>query len=126
MCVMPSAAGLQSVCARFCAVLYAFVALQLDKSLLLKMSATITVPDMVIIANEEMIYVVQISLNQPSCFPYAEVAVAVAQTHPGFAELMIARLHEVGLHAVSNTSHSVCSARPYSSTPVVELRSAII
>ncbi|KAA6424922.1 MAG: Nuclear-export-signal (NES)-containing polyadenylated-RNA export factor (ISS) [Trebouxia sp. A1-2] len=37
----------------------------------------------------------QISLNQPSCFPYAEVAVAVAQTHPGFAELMIARLHEV-------------------------------
>ena len=38
---------------------------------------------------------VQISLNQPSCFPYAEVAVAVGQSHPGFAELMIARLHEV-------------------------------
>ncbi|DBA75864.1 TPA: hypothetical protein ACH3X1_010262 [Trebouxia sp. C0004] len=37
----------------------------------------------------------QISLNQPSCFPYAEAAVAVAQTHPGFVELMIARLHEV-------------------------------
>ncbi len=47
-------------------------------------------PDMVMIVNKNII-----SLNQPSCFPYAEVAVAVAQTHPGFAELMVARLHEV-------------------------------
>jgi len=54
------------------------------------------------------------------------VAVAVAQTHPDFAELMIARLHEVGLQAVSNTSRSVRSATPFSSTPVVELRFAII
>ncbi len=52
-------------------------------------------PDMVMIVNKNIICAVQISLNQPSCFPYAEVAVAVAQTHPGFAELMVARLHEV-------------------------------
>jgi len=50
---------------------------------------------MVMIVNKNIICAVQISLNQPSCFPYAEVAVAVAQTHPGFAELMVARLHEV-------------------------------
>jgi hypothetical protein len=81
---------------------------------------------MVIIVNETMIDVVQISLNQPSCFPYAEVAVAVAQTHPGFAELMIARLHEVRFQAVSNTSRSVRCATPFSSTPVVEMCSAII
>ena len=35
------------------------------------------------------------ALNPLSCFPYAEVAVAVAQAHPPFAELMIARLHQV-------------------------------
>ncbi len=82
-------------------------------------------PDTVIEFDRNL-FVVQISLNQPSCFPYAEVAVAVAQTHPDFAELMIARLHEVGLQAVSNTSRSVRSATPFSSTPVVELRFAII
>lgn len=60
---------------------------------------------MVIVVNKTTNFVMQISLNQPSCFPYAEVAVAVAQTHPGFAELMIARLHEVSLHVVSTTSH---------------------
>ena len=43
----------------------------------------------------ELAMLMQISLNQPSCFAYAEVAVAVSQKHPGFAELMIAKLHEV-------------------------------
>ena len=78
-----------------------------------------TMLDMVIEFDRNLCVVVQISLNQPSCFPYAEVAVAVAQTHPGFAELMIARLHEVGLHAVNNTTKSVHSARSFSTTPVV-------
>lgn len=85
-----------------------------------------TMLDMVIEFDRNLCVVVQISLNQPSCFPYAEVAVAVAQTHPGFAELMIARLHEVGLHAVNNTTQSIHSARPSSGTPIVELRFAII